>query len=73
MVGQKATKPRRVGSLERDQPISRESRPWRVAEGPLASRGEAQEGRRGGSRAVPARERTLEGGEAQESYALESV
>jgi hypothetical protein len=68
--GQKAAKPRRVGSLERDQPIPRESRPCRAAERTLASPGEAHEGRQGGSLAVPVGESNPGGRKAQESYAL---
>jgi hypothetical protein len=60
--GHEAPNPRRVGSLARDKPISLVSRPWRAAMPVVRARwSQAQEGRGGEGRAVPARGRTLEG------------
>jgi hypothetical protein len=59
---QKAAKPRRAGSLLGDQPISSGVRPWRAAGRDVrVPDGKAHEGRRGEGRAIPVREKALEG------------
>ena len=69
--GHEARKPRRVGSLERDKPISLELIPCGAAGAVVRAHiGEAREGRRGESRATSARESTLEGESPGELRAL---
>jgi hypothetical protein len=72
--GHEARKPRRVGSLERDKPISLESIPCGAAGADVRDRrSEAREGRRGEGRATPARGNTLEGGSPGELRALSGL
>jgi hypothetical protein len=69
--GHEAQKPRRVGGLARDEPISLESIPCGAAGADVrACIGEAREGRRGEIRATPVRGNTLEGESPGELRAL---
>jgi hypothetical protein len=72
VTGQKATNPRRVGGLERDEPGFLRRRPWSGALlAACVQKGEPHEGRAGG-KPDHRREKENPGGEkTQESYALD--